>query len=104
MTKLKIKEKINKSEIIQETLPADDLESGNLLYSYNYDMILLVMENQVHEEDFTRYGVVNVANGELMNSLYPDAENFEDVVQACIDDFGPFYLVDKAKITFKVGE
>lgn len=99
MTDLKIKEKVNWNS--GEAIKSDtNLETGTLLYSYNFDMLIMVVEatDGDGESDF---GLVNLSNGAILND---DEEYFEDNLQSVIDRFGPLYLVNKAKIKFKVGE
>lgn len=96
MTKLKIKEKINFSTDTPE-IYANCLESGDMLYSYEYDILLLVMENE--NSDFFLF---NLTDSKILND--DGFDYFNEVFEHYNKRFGPFYPVTKAKITFKVGD
>lgn len=98
MTKLKIKEKMAGFAVPVNS--DDDLQTGTFIYSYNWDMLLLVIESN-EDGDEIQYGLLDLSSGEL---LLLEGVCFEENLKDCIHQFGPFYIVDKAKITFTVGD
>ncbi len=91
MTKLKIKEKFTQSE--ETDIEVSSLKDGDMLYSYNFDTMLMIVED---------YGILHVIDLTDATLIDPDDE-FETVFNSYNDRFGPFCMVDKAKITFTVG-
>lgn len=93
MTKLKIKEKTKQAKEVEIT--ADHLNDGDMLYSYNVDTLLLVVEQ---DGDLK---LIDITDARLVDNSVDD---FEHMFKSYNDSYGPFYVVDKAKITFTVGD
>lgn len=97
MTKLKIEEKMSTDFIAFTELDIDEIKVGNMFYSYEYDTLLMIID----DTEFGRV-VVDITDNTTAGIISQDG--FEEIFQQYERDFGPFYLVDKAKIKFKVGD
>lgn len=93
MTKLKIIEKMNDPTC--GDFEVSDLKGGDMLYSYDTDTLLMVAELGTDE-----LMLVDLTGGNLVEEEPDDI--FENVFKDYNDLYGPFFLVHKAKITFKV--
>jgi hypothetical protein len=92
MTKLKIKE--DTSRELKE-LDVSELKSGDMLYSYEYDTLVMIVD--------TPDGLnclVDLSDSQIVSE--DDHETFDSLLEYYNDNFGPFFLVRKAKINFKI--
>lgn len=97
MTDLKIKQKIGVGLRSCAAKDTDKIKVGDMFYSYEYDTLLIIADD-------TEFGRVIV---DLTDATLPgliSEETFEEIFARYERRYGPFYLVDKAKIKFKVGE
>ena len=95
MTKFKLKEKLRISATIDEQVDMSSLESGTMLYSYNYDTMLLIVD----DVQFGRV-IIDLSDSTTVGDI--EGDTFEETLAQYEKDFGPFYTVGRAKLTFKV--
>lgn len=86
MTKIKIKEGNAKFH-----LDPHDLKAGDMLYSPDWDTLILIVEN---DGDFN---IVDLSDNEIVSST--GFSCFEEIFNDYTDNYGPFGIVKKAKIT-----
>jgi hypothetical protein len=97
MTDLKIKEKISVGLPTCTARDIDEIKVGDMFYSYEYDTLLLIAD----DTEFGRV-IVDLTDATIAGLISEDT--FEEIFAHYEINYGPFYLVDKAKIKFKVGE
>lgn len=95
MTKLKIIEKI--SDPVSGKFDISDLAGGDMLYSYDCDTLIMIVDLGTDQ-----LMIVDFAEGNLVEE--DEDALFEDVFNKYNHLYGPFFMVSKAKITFKVGD
>lgn len=92
MTKLTLEQKF-KDNKVKPVLP-ENLEDGDFLYSHDCDMLLLIVLNE--SQDSSK--IVDLSANLIVNTV----GCFEHTFCEYNNRFGPFQVVKKAKLTFKL--
>lgn len=96
MTKLKIKEDVGSGKSVDENYPFDEIENGDMFYNYNMDWLVLIVYTDCE------YRLIELTGGTQVEE-HP-GEDFDNLFSRLTEEYGEWYPVRKAKLTFKVGD